>query len=137
MATHRARLLIILAACCSGCGTNDPNQLRPLSGTVLFQGRPLAHGSIGFFTTDEAARRVSGALINQGRYDIPADFGLMAGTYRVQISSPESPENPSKVDMIGGLPINRERIPPDFNAQSKHTVKVLANGDNIFNFSIP
>jgi hypothetical protein len=34
------------------------------------------------------------------------------------------------------VPVARERIPAEYNTESKHSVEVTADGDNEFNFDI-
>jgi len=126
-------LLALAIGVCPGC-TADPNALQPLSGKVTFQGQPLAQGTIAFFGREEPEQRLSGAMLQEGRFHVAADFGLPPGTYKVKISSPETPANP---EMIGGYPVNVERIPAEFNKNSKLVIEVKPGGGNVFDFSIP
>jgi hypothetical protein len=103
---------------------------------VTFRGQPLEHGSIQFLTTGAAPVAASGAVIRDGRFNIPAEHGLEPGTYRVLIRSAvplrDVPEGP-----MGGPP-TRERIPPQYSSAEKGraTVEVKADETNRFDFTI-
>src|SRR5687767_4430562 len=70
-----------------GCGSSDGR--RAVSGTVTFQGKPLDRGTIDFYRTGEPTV-AAGTLISDGRYEIPAEKGLLPGKYLVKIESPEA-----------------------------------------------
>lgn len=125
-------LLLVLAA---GCGA-DPRQTYPVAGEVNFHGEPLEQGTIDFFRPEEPGRRVAGGMILDGHYDISAEFGLMRGEYLVRISSAVSPEKLGPENTRGGFPINQERIPPDFNVNSKLKIEVPPRA-NTFDIDIP
>src|SRR5688572_18410502 len=70
-----------------GCGRSDGRQL--VSGTVTFQGKPLDQGTIDFYAAGKSTVE-AGALITEGKYEIPADKGLLPGKYLVKIQSTEA-----------------------------------------------
>ena len=127
-----AAFLVMLA----GCSADDTDAI-PVSGQVTFQGQPLDQGFIEFTPLNEA-HRLSGAAINQGEYSLPANQGLSAGKYQVRVTSTvggaevDPDEPPGESDAVA-----RERIPADFNTQTKQEVEVTKSGENKFDFKIP
>ncbi|RIK77039.1 MAG: hypothetical protein DCC67_13160 [Planctomycetota bacterium] len=72
-------------ACC-GCGGTGTVAV---SGTVTLDGAPLATGEIEFTPTEETGGPAAGAVIEGGRYEVPAVAqGLrIGGVYKVRIIS--------------------------------------------------
>ncbi len=130
-------LLVLNSAALHGCGeTKDPHGRQAVSGTVTFQGKPLDHGRIQFLPPDNTGLN-AGALIRDGKYQIPREQGLVPGTYRVEINAPEQgapPPGPPGADVVEPA---RERIPPEFHRDSQRTIEVKADQANKFDFTIP
>ncbi len=128
-------LFLVVELLLSGCGGSTDTLARlPISGKVTLEGQPLDQGIISF---DPIGKGTSaGASISKGEYSIPTASGLPAGNYIVRISSPiggaPTPEFPGASDQVA-----KERIPEEFNAQSKNKVEVTAKGKNTFDFAIP
>jgi hypothetical protein len=124
--------LVILA----GCGpTTDRKEV---SGKVTLDGVPLDGGSIRFSSTGEK-KMSSGAMVNDGQYEIPRAKGLLPGTYRVELNAPDDSVPPVAVRTPGGGSgglAAPERIPSEYNDNSKHTIDVTADGDNQFDFEV-
>jgi hypothetical protein len=79
-----------------------------------------------------------GAMIADGKYVIGQEEGLVPGKYRVVISSGE--KNTSISEDGGPGPRNifsKERIPPEYNVQTKQEVEVTPAGPNQFDYAIP
>jgi hypothetical protein len=110
---------------------------RPISGQITFKGEPLDHGRIQFFTTTDPPLPVGGALIENGSYTMPAEFGIEPGTYRVRIDSLEPDPNykPKPGEMMS-LPPSRNRLPDRYHDKSTITVEVTRDGPNRFDFNI-
>jgi hypothetical protein len=81
-------------------------------------------------------------MIQDGSYSVPAEKGLPPGKYLVRISSvaedpsapvPEMPGMPED----GGVGEAEERIPAEYNTESKQEVTVTSEGPNKFDFDIP
>lgn len=86
------RPAVLLAAVCiplaaAGCGGGP--RLAPVSGTVTYNGKPLAGATIVFHPDQELARGAMGHTDDQGRYTLwtntPGD-GALVGTHQVTIT---------------------------------------------------
>ncbi len=133
---HVAILLLLSAAGCDSAGGRQE-----ISGMVTLKGQPLDEGWIEFLPQNNATDQLvtkSGATITDGKYVIRKDEGLVPGKYRVVISSGE--KNTSISDDGGTGPRNifsKERIPADYNAETKQVVEVKEQGPNKFDYLIP
>jgi hypothetical protein len=131
---RRSALVLALIACAlSGCGPRSDRLA--ISGTVTLDGTPLDSGSIRFTSLGEAKLMTSGAVIKDGAYIVPQAKGLRVGSYQVEISSPDANAKPV-LDRPSGMLMAPERIPTEYNIESKHTIEVTADGDNAFDFDI-
>lgn len=128
-------IVLICVGGFSGCG-GAKNELGrvPVSGNVTFEEKPLDRGSIEFSPTGTGTQ--SGAVIENGVYTIPEERGLAPGEYTVRISSPAG-EGVTEEMPGDSSEIPEERIPEEFNTNSKEKVTVEAGKDNVFNFTIP
>jgi hypothetical protein len=132
-------LALILAAAfvvAAGCGPKSDRL--PISGAVTLNGVPLDGGSIRF-TSTAGPLSSTGAMIQSGEFQIPSDKGLRIGSYRVEISAPDNDAPPivyRSDPTSAGVPTQPDRIPPEYNVDSKQVVEVVADGDNDFMFDI-
>jgi hypothetical protein len=122
----------------TGCGPRSDRL--EVSGKVTLDGAPLDSGSIRLTSTGTEKLSASGAMIENGEFLIPQEKGLPPGTYVVEISSPDESaplvRYPSAPGEPALPPTAPERIPAEYNAKSKHTVDVTADGDNHFEIQI-
>ncbi len=123
----------------SSCGKSDGKLA--VSGEVTLNGLPLDAGVIEFDPLDEVGTK-SGAMIENGRYHIAVQHGLVPGKYRVRISAGDpNIMEPASEEEIGAPSdknrLSKERVPPEYNVGSKQTVEVTAQGPNQFDFRIP
>ena len=129
-----AVLLVALA----GCGRRSDRLA--VSGDVTLDGAPLDQGSIRLTSTGSGKLFASGAMIHEGKFHVPQDKGLPPGTFRVEISSPDTAAPLVVYKGAPGEPTlpptAPERIPPEFNSNSKQTVELTTGGDNHFKFDI-
>jgi hypothetical protein len=119
-----------------GCGPRSDRL--EVSGSVTLDGAPLDAGAIRFTSLGEKPL-ASGAMIREGEYLIPEEYGLSPGKYHVEITSPDTKSPPVMARATPGGPgiqVQRERIPVEYNANSKHSVEVTSDGDNHFEFVI-
>ena len=121
----------------TGCGSSTDRL--SISGKVTLDGVPLDRGSIRFSSSDGQHLMATGAMIRDGQYSIPEGKGLLPGMYHVQITSPDLNAPPVMAPATASgpsYPVPPERIPPEYNADSKQTVEVTTDGDNLFVFDI-
>src|SRR5262245_16075423 len=106
--------VLVIAVLAVGCTAKDPYGRLPLSGSVTLAGTPLDRGMIQFYPADPNEKSpLTGALVQEGKYQVPREQGLAPGTYRVVISAPEAkvPTNPTGPPDMKAAPVARERIP--------------------------
>jgi len=131
-------VLVALSASILGCGPNYGGR-QEVKGTIKLKGQPLDQGVIDF-TPLEAQPTKGGALISKGSYSIPRQSGLMKGKYRVIITSgdgrtrenSDEPPGPTGANII-----SKERIPADYNVNSKQEIEVAEKKANVFDYDIP
>ena len=75
---------LVLMPAVTGCGGTGRV---PVSGKVTLDGQPLEHGLINFRPSQGNAGPGSGGVVNEGRFEIPADKGLRPGSYKVSITA--------------------------------------------------
>lgn len=130
-------LLAWLAASLVGCGPRTDRLA--LSGNVTLDAAPLDKGTIQFTTLGEGTLQSTGAVIQDGAYHIPAEKGLLPGTYRVELSSPDPTAPQVKVAAYPGgpvIPVTPDRIPAPYNVDSDKSVEVTRDGANQFDFDV-
>jgi len=132
--------MIALLTSLTGCGEEDTQGRMAISGIVTFEGKPLDRGTIEFTSVGEATAH-TGTMIEDGSYDIPARQGLQPGKYLVRISSVADDPNvaPEMPGMTGegGVTVAQDRIPAEYNTESKQEVTIESDGPNEFDFNIP
>jgi hypothetical protein len=111
-----------------------------VNGEVTLDGAPLDQGAIRLTSTGSEKLFASGAVVRDGKFHVPQEKGLPPGTYRVEISSPDTAAPPVVYKSAPGEPTlpptAPERIPPEYNSKSKQTIEVTTAGDNNFKFDI-
>jgi hypothetical protein len=134
-------MLFLTAGCCLaavGCGSvGDPCSA---TGGVSFAGEDVADGSMRFFPVEGTPGVGAGAKISQGKYDIPQDAGLVAGSYRVSITATRSTgrQIPNPEPMPGESKMIAEvvqYIPEQYNMRTTLLVE-LQPGDNQKDFAL-
>jgi hypothetical protein len=118
---------LLSTALLAGCGPSGPRTY-PVSGTVLFDGKPLPQGDIIF----HAARGDMGAdagKIKDGKYS----FRAKAGKKKVAILA--SKEVPGKRDPLMG-PLIENYVPARYNDETTLTAEVRESGENQFDFQL-
>lgn len=120
----------------TGCLGEETDGRLALSGTVTFQSEPLDQGSIELVADDGSQQ--TGAPVVNGEFSIPAPQGLRPGTFIVRVFSTEEPasDEPTAPGPESMEPQGKERIPAEFNVESKLTAEITENGDNHFTFDI-
>ncbi len=100
-------------------GRMDPSQ--PLSGTISIHGKPMAKGIVRFISIDPDQPTSYGSYVKDGRYQVPAEYGITPARYQVEFSS-IGPEDLQRLLAAGrdGEPIDiKEEVPARFNTNSE------------------
>jgi hypothetical protein len=125
--------ILALLAIVGGCGGSADGRL-PVSGAVTLDGTPLDQGVIAFHS-EESGRPPVETAITAGEYFIPADKGLLPGSYKVAIDSADSTgKTASPVEYSMAIPVSR--IPLKYNGETTLVAAVDAAADNVFNFQL-
>ncbi|MCA9081100.1 MAG: hypothetical protein KDA58_11115 [Planctomycetaceae bacterium] len=129
------RYLLLGLFCLSftlGCGKSGP-QLNSITGKVSLGGTPVEDGTI-IFTPQEGD--AVGLPIIGGQYEVPAERGLLAGKYRVQIHWAK-PTGKTKVDPDNGdeVPVTEEGMPAEYNENSTLEAEIQS-GRNVVDFDL-
>jgi hypothetical protein len=124
-----------------GCGPNYGGR-QEIKGTIKLKGQLLDQGSISFMPISGDRTTQEGAPIANGSYKIDRSHGLMPGKYRVSITAGDgrTPANAAPDEApgpTGANIISKDRIPPEYNTNSKQEVDVTEKGPNVFDFDIP
>jgi len=134
---------VLLTAYKVGSALWSPGSQRmAVSGTVHYAKQLLDNGLIEFRSLDsddsDDIAVVAGAVIHNGKYEIPSLKGLLPGEYVVKIFSPETTGNKSSGDDDGIAPPARERIPEQYNSFTTLRREVSSTPEhNTFDFVIP
>ena len=114
----------------AGCSRQSyPGAKRyPLTGSVTFDGQPVDWGSISFLPTGGDQGRVSGGVIENGKYSVSEEQGANAGSHRVEIRWLKKTGNKYRDRDSGEMADERkEALPPRFHAESQLTADVAAD----------
>jgi hypothetical protein len=130
--------LLCLPSFFGGCGP-DYGDRQEVSGTISLKGVPLKQGVIEFLPIGSDGATKGGAVIADGKYQIPRASGLVPGKYRVLISAPDamSPINSDQPPGPSGNYVAKDLLPPEYNTKSKQEIEVKKPGPNVFDFPIP
>jgi hypothetical protein len=129
----------VLAMGLGGCGGSSDNLPREaVSGSVTFGGEPLAKGTIQFAPTSDKLPTTATAGIVDGKYSIPRYEGLVAGSYKVAISSFDEVAPAKAVRGMPGkiAPSAKNLIPKQYNVATTLTKDVKAGETNSFEFDL-
>lgn len=103
----------------AGCGASNPSTY-PVTGTVTYQGKPLAGANVGFSATDENTRGAIGVTDSQGKYTLTTfeqGDGAMAGTFKVTVSKYDRPTAPP-VQMADPSADTGSEMPADYTPET-------------------
>jgi hypothetical protein len=121
-----------------GCGP-DYGDRQEISGTVTLRGTPVKQGIIEFLPISGDGATKGGSVIENGKYHIPRESGLVPGKYRVLITAPDamSPVDSDQPPGPSGNYVAKDLIPAEYNSKSTQEVEVKKPGPNVFDFPIP
>jgi hypothetical protein len=122
----------------AGCA--DPYGGRvAVTGSVKLKGEPLKDGSISFSPLENQATQAQ-VLIADGTYSIERQHGLQPGKYLIRVSSGDgrTPYNSDEPPGPGGPAnvISKDRVPANWNVNSKQERTVTKENPNHFDFDI-
>ena len=126
-------LMGILTSALLGCSGADGGR-RKVSGEISFDGQPLEGGWIYFRPIGKGPS--SAAEIDQGRFEIPAEKGLTAGTYKVVIEYHKPTGRMRKVYTGEEIEEKRQIIPPQYNTRTTLTADIQPSGANQLTFDL-
>jgi hypothetical protein len=132
MKLMRTTIFLLLLMVC-GCG--GPDNRAEISGTVRFNGQPLATGSISFVPTGEKSGPTSGALIADGKYHVPRAKGAALGENRVMICSVAATGR-KIVSGHGDLVDERRQVIPAKYNDASELVRTVQPGSNQLDFDL-
>jgi hypothetical protein len=103
--------LVLAAALLSGCrGDRGPERVA-VSGTVTYNGKPVAVGTIRFVAGPTSSAPMSAAAIADGKYAADTHGGVAVGTHKVQIEA---------FRRIGNRAQSDDRLPPGIKDRSPY-----------------
>ncbi|MHC5537118.1 carboxypeptidase-like regulatory domain-containing protein [Singulisphaera rosea] len=155
MASKRLRTLMLLTLGCGlasfgGCRQDSdpppPPELKPVTGKVTVEGKPLVNAVVTFLQTDEFGTTAVGETDSDGDYELSymGETGVAAGKYKVAISYLEGPDGTiyglgprSGLAKPYGMTLAKERLGPEWSdlGRTKQTATVSTQGGTI-NFEI-
>ena len=116
-----------------GCGPGDDRQ--PLSGSVSWQGKPLAKGVITLYP--KGAGSTVGCEIIEGKFSIDLQNGATPGNYRVEIIAfRPTGKTEFDVDQNKKVDIEEQYLPSQFNTASTLEAEIKSGTKNEFAFDL-
>lgn len=112
-----------------GCSADDDFPRQSISGLIRLDGRPLPHGIVHYYPRGGGGHRpvvVGGAMVRNGRFSIPREFGLIPGKYTVAVFSAITTERKRGNDSVPGNATTaaQEMIPAKYNSQSSLEIEI-------------
>ena len=139
----RWNLALTLAAglMASGCARSEDDLPREaVSGTVTLDGQPLADGTIQFTPATNAGGPAigGGGPVENGRFSIARENGLVPGSYKVAINAADQKkrEETTKGPVRKGLGLAKELIPANYNSQTTLTAEIKKGGSADLNYDL-
>lgn len=128
-------VVIITLSFHSGCSAEK--QRHPIQGEITFKGQAVNEGSIQFHPLVPTEGYLEGAMIEAGRYKIPAEKGLLPGKYQVLVSASDyQGKKPDPSSAPGAVYQSKELFPEIYNTKSTLNIEVTAQGPNNFDFHL-
>jgi hypothetical protein len=126
----RILFLALAAGLAAGCGADPRSRSFPVSGTVTFDGEPVADGGITLIPDDPTLPSDAGTITN-------GEFHFLAsgGKKRVEIRASREVPQPGPKN-VPRDPVFAEYIPARYHEKSDRTIEVVPGGDNRFDFPL-
>jgi hypothetical protein len=122
-----------------GCGSGDNLDRQPISGTVTLDGQPLPTGTVRLDPASAESGTQVSAQIENGKYSLSKSDGPVPGTYKVQITSIESPKFEPPAGKTPGevvMPKTKENVPAKYNLKSVLTATVKSGQSEPIDFKL-
>ncbi len=111
---------------------------QPISGRVLFDGKPLPHGMIMFYPEEMSTRaheRVeAGSAITRGWFSVPREKGPVPGKYKISVTSEKELKRQARIEREASPappppPVSHQEIIPErFNAKTELEIEIKEGG---------
>jgi hypothetical protein len=101
---------------------------------VTYAGQPIPIGTITFLPADQKGIKCGGRIEN-GRYEIEAEFGPMPGTHRVEIRWAKPTGQKYKNEFGEVFDRTQEGLPDKYHAKSILTAEIKP-GANTLDFNL-
>jgi hypothetical protein len=128
--------LVLCLSVLSGCGLGDELGLASVKGTVKLDGEPLSDARVIFYPVDGG--RLSSATTDlDGNYElvyVDNQTGALPGKHKVYISTFVEADSDSDDPLTKTG--QRESIPAKYNAQTKLSAELEANGRETVDFGL-
>jgi hypothetical protein len=132
---YRAAILVLAAV--SGCGSSEELNRQAVSGSVTFDGKPLASGAILFEPVTAESGTAVGAVIRKGTFTISAKDGPVPGSYQVRIyASSGIQARPTKGQIDHSSRPMVESLPEHYNSKTELRADVTGVRANRFQFDL-
>ena len=119
---------VVAFTSCSG------NSRVAVAGLVTYDGEPIPIGSIAFLPVDEKGIKAGGRIEN-GRYKLEAEFGLMPGPHRVEIHWLKPTGKKYKNEFGEEFDRTQEGLPGKYHKDSVLTAEIKSGG-NVIDFAL-
>ena len=139
-------LSLFVAGCLSGCGraVEDEPVRAAVMGTVTLDGDLLHRGVIRFVPSDGTHGPQATATIDDGIFTLPAEFGPVVGTHRVEIQSTDDGgfawDDENALERLQAAPTKQHieivRVPEIYNRHSRLTARIPEAGTGDLNFEL-
>jgi hypothetical protein len=112
-------LLFTVAVFATGCGAGGP-ATAPVSGTVIYNGKPVPNAHVSFVPSDPSRRAAEGLTDTSGRFTLgtfSASDGAIVGKYKIGVIA-NGPPRPAKPGEGSGMP--GETVPGEPSIPKKY-----------------
>ena len=104
--------LAFAALAIAGCGSSGPKTI-PIRGEVLYNGKPLAEGTIVYLPRESTARQATGGIQSDGSFRlttfknadgvVPGEYNIVIFAYAPHPGEPQTREEMEAVAQTGGI----------------------------------
>ena len=120
---------LLLFAVILGCGGSDGRLA--VEGSVQVDGAPLDQGEIVFLPSGSTKGPLAAGEIVDGNFRIPANKGLVAGSYRVEITADRKTGKKIQADERSSDMVDQleQYLPAKYNDSSELTAEIQSGGE--------